>query len=157
MFRSGSSRCRLVRCWQGRVFVGLPRCVRRFWIESTADAPTRILDSIEAARVADVRSQLSRSLKAVVYQKLLPVKGGGGRVHASELMLVNPAISNAIRTNELGSIQGQLNNRDTDSIPFEVSLTSLFLDGRINESAARAAEITNGSFGRQKTADRRLV
>ncbi|MCC3299249.1 type IV pilus twitching motility protein PilT [Arthrobacter caoxuetaonis] len=123
--------------------------------ESTADVPTRILDSMPESRVADVRAQLSRSLKAAVYQKLLPKKGGEGRVLAAEVMMMNSAIANMIRQNDLEGIASQLMVKSSGSIPFEVSLVNLVADGIVNESAALRAELTPGSYMRQKAAGRR--
>jgi twitching motility protein PilT len=122
---------------------------------STADAPARILEAMPADRVADTRAQLARSLKGVVYQKLLPRKGGEGRVVATEVLMMNTAISNMIKNNNTEGIAGQLLARDSGSIPFEVSLVNLVLDGIINESTALAAELTDGSYLRQKAAGRR--
>lgn len=123
--------------------------------ESTADVPTRILDSMPEGRVADVRAQLSRSLRAAVYQKLLPKKGGEGRVLAAEVMMMNSAISNMIRQNNLEGIASQLMVKDSGSIPFEVSLVNLVSDGVVNEKAAQRAELNPGSYLRQKAAGRR--
>ncbi|MCC3292568.1 type IV pilus twitching motility protein PilT [Arthrobacter sp. zg-Y1110] len=123
--------------------------------ESTADVPTRILDSMPESRVADVRAQLSRSLRAAVYQKLLPKKGGEGRVLAAEVMMMNSAIANMIRQNDLEGIASQLMVKSSGSIPFEVSLVNLVADGIVNESAAIRAELTPGSYMRQKAAGRR--
>lgn len=123
--------------------------------ESTADVPTRILDSMPEGRVNDVRAQLSRSLKAVVYQKLLPKVGGDGRAVATEVLINNPAIANMIRQNDLEGIQGQLNSAKSGCIPFEVSLVNLVMDGVVRESTAERAEIRPGSFNRQKAVGRR--
>jgi twitching motility protein PilT len=123
--------------------------------ESTADVPTRILDSMPEGRVNDVRAQLSRSLKAVVYQKLLPKVGGEGRAVATEVLINNPAIANMIRQNDLEGIQGQLNSVKSGCIPFEVSLVNLVLDNVVRESTAERAEIRPGSFERQKKVGRR--
>ncbi|MEH0110714.1 ATPase, T2SS/T4P/T4SS family [Tersicoccus sp. MR15.9] len=117
---------------------------------SSADVPTRILDSMPGERLADVRAQLSRTLQAAVYQKLLPVVGGSGRALAAEVLVANDAVRNAIRTNNLESITDQLRNQGSGSIPFEVSLARLFADRKINESVARRAEIRPGSFDQQK-------
>lgn len=122
---------------------------------STADVPSRILEAMPADRVADTRAQLARSLKGIVYQKLLPVKGGQGRVVATEVLMMNQAISNMIKNNNTEGIAGQLLAKDSGSIPFEVSLVNLVLDGIINESTALAAELKEGSYLRQKAAGRR--
>lgn len=122
---------------------------------STADAPSRILEAMPGDRVADTRAQLARSLKGVVYQKLLPRKGGQGRVVATEVLIMNQAISNMIKNNNTEGIAGQLMAKDSGSIPFEVSLVNLVLDGLVNESTALDAELTPGSYLRQKAAGRR--
>lgn len=122
---------------------------------STADAPARILEAMPPDRIADTRAQLARSLKGVVYQKLLPRKGGEGRVVATEVLMMNTAISNMIKNNNTEGIAGQLLAKDSGSIPFEVSLVNLVLDGIINESTAIDAELTDGSYFRQKAAGRR--
>lgn len=123
--------------------------------ESTADAPTRILDGTPVGRIQEVRAQLSRSLKGVVYQRLLPVIGGGGRVAATEVLLMNPAIQSMIRNNELDGIAGQLNDRESGSIPLEVSLAKLVMDGVVMESVASRAELRKGSVMEQIRAGRR--
>jgi twitching motility protein PilT len=123
--------------------------------ESTADAPTRILDGTPVGRVNEVRAQLSRTLRAVVYQRLLPAVGGQGRVAATEVLIMNQAISNMIRNNELEGIAGQLNSKDTGSIPFEVSLANLVLDGKVMRSVAEKVEIRQGSLAEQLEAGRR--
>lgn len=123
--------------------------------ESTADAPTRILDSMPPARLAEVRSMLSRTLRGVVYQKLLPVKGGKGRALAAEVLHMNPAISNMIRNNALEGIAAQLNDGASGNVPFEVSLSRLVLDGTVNEATAERAELVPGSFQRAYRAGRR--
>lgn len=117
--------------------------------ESTADAPTRILDGTPVGRVNEVRAQLSRTLRAVVYQRLLPTVGGGGRVAATEVLIMNPAISNMIRMNELEGIAGQLNDKDSGSIPFEKSLARLVRDGKVMRKVAEKAEIREGSLSEQ--------
>lgn len=105
--------------------------------ESAPDAPTRILDAMPGDKLNDVRAQLSRSLKAVVYQRLLPRKGGGGRVLAYEVMIVNAPIANMIRNNDLENIQNQLTMTGTGCISFEQSLAKLVKDNKITEETAR--------------------
>lgn len=105
--------------------------------ESAADAPTRILDAMPGDKINDVRAQLSRSLKAVVYQRLLPRKGGGKRVLAYEVMIVNTPIANMIRNNDLENIQNQLTMNGTGCVSFEQSLASLVREGKITEEVAR--------------------
>lgn len=121
---------------------------------STADAPMRILDSMPADRVSEARAMLSRTLKAVVYQKLLPKRGGEGRALAVEVLNIDPAISNMIRTDNLEGIAGKLNDRELGNIPFEASLAGLVQAGDVTEATARANEIKPDSFDRAYKAGR---
>jgi len=64
---------------------------------SAADTVDRIVDVFPADEQAQIRTQLSMCLQAVLCQQLLPHQSGTGRVLATEVMLVNPAIRNLIR------------------------------------------------------------
>lgn len=64
----------------------------------------RILDLFPANQQDQVRSQLALQLQAVVSQRLLPMKGGKGRVPAVEVMFNNPGIALLIRDNEIRQI-----------------------------------------------------
>jgi len=57
----------------------------------------RIVDVFDPEQQAQVRTQLSVTLQAVVSQTLIPRKGKPGRVAAFEVMLATPAIRNLIR------------------------------------------------------------
>ena len=57
----------------------------------------RIVDVFEPDKQAQVRTQLSVTLQAVVSQTLIPHKNGKGRVAAFEVMMATPAIRNMIR------------------------------------------------------------
>ncbi|MGQ0644013.1 MAG: type IV pilus twitching motility protein PilT [Elusimicrobiota bacterium] len=66
----------------------------------TNDAATsinRILDSFPPHQQEQVRSQLSLTLQAVFSQSLLPHSSGAGRVLASEVLMVTPAVRALIR------------------------------------------------------------
>jgi len=70
----------------------------------TPQAINRMIDVFEARQQQQIRAQLSSVLKAVITQTLLPRAGGGGRVAMREIMIVNPAISNLIRTGKTHEI-----------------------------------------------------
>lgn len=57
----------------------------------------RIVDVFDPEQQAQVRTQLSVTLQAVISQTLIPRKGRPGRVAAFEVMLATPAIRNLIR------------------------------------------------------------
>src|SRR5205814_2147197 len=62
----------------------------------TSQALDRIVDVYPADRHPQIRVQLASSLAAVIYQRLLPRKGGG-LVAAFEVMLANHAVRNLVR------------------------------------------------------------
>ncbi|MFH1707754.1 MAG: type IV pilus twitching motility protein PilT [Planctomycetota bacterium] len=57
----------------------------------------RIVDAFPMGQQAQIRTQLSASLEAVVSQALLPTADGKGRAAAFEIMFMTPAIQNLIR------------------------------------------------------------
>ncbi len=57
----------------------------------------RIIDVFPPHQQSQVRSQLSTVLQGIVSQQLLKRKNGKGRVVATEVMVMTPAISNLIR------------------------------------------------------------
>jgi twitching motility protein PilT len=63
---------------------------------SAAQTIDRIIDSFPPEQQSQVTSQLAATLVAIVSQRLLP-RISGGRVPATEIMIVNPAIRNLIR------------------------------------------------------------
>ena len=64
---------------------------------SAADTIDRIVEVFPHEEQEQIRIQLSMSLQAVLCQQLLPHQSGRGRVLASEVMIVTPAIRNLIR------------------------------------------------------------
>lgn len=70
---------------------------------SASQTIDRIIDSFPAEQQGQITSQLAATLVAIVSQRLLP-KIGGGRVPATEIMIVNPAIRNLIRERKIYQI-----------------------------------------------------
>lgn len=70
---------------------------------SCAETINRIIDVFPTSQQQQVRVQLSFVLRAVVTQALLP-KIGGGRVPATEIMIVTPAIRAQIREDKIHQI-----------------------------------------------------
>ncbi|MFA4836522.1 MAG: PilT/PilU family type 4a pilus ATPase, partial [Dehalococcoidia bacterium] len=60
-------------------------------------AVDRIIDVFPAYQQQQVRTQLSVTLEGVLYQNLVPMIGGSGRVVAMEVMMANVAIKRLIR------------------------------------------------------------
>ncbi len=74
----------------------------------------RIIDVFSGDEQPQIRAMLSSSLVAVIAQALLP-KIGGGRLAASEILVVNHAIANLIREDKVHQIYSsmQLGQEDT--------------------------------------------
>jgi|688.fasta_scaffold00197_40 twitching motility protein PilT len=71
---------------------------------SAAGTIDRLIDVFPAEQQAQVRTQLSHSLKAVLSQTLLARRDGQGRVVAMEAMLVTPGVANLIRESKTSQI-----------------------------------------------------
>lgn len=113
--------------------------------ESATDVPTRILDSMPEGRLNDVRSQLSRTLKTVIYQKLIMRKGNKGRALASEVLVTNQIIRNQIRENNLQGISAQMRLNGSGCLTFEDAVAGLINRGIINESDGIKSELEPGT------------
>lgn len=79
----------------------------------------RIVDVFPPHQQAQVRLQLSLSLRAVIAQRLLPKKGGG-RVASREILVRTPAVSNIIRENRIQELSSIIQTSASDGmITFE--------------------------------------
>ncbi|NOS99694.1 MAG: PilT/PilU family type 4a pilus ATPase [Phycisphaerales bacterium] len=76
--------------------------------QNAVQCVTRIVDSFPGDQQPQIRVQLANSLVAVLAQELVPSTREGGRVLATEFMLVNPAIRNLIRSNEYAQIHNAI-------------------------------------------------
>lgn len=97
----------------------------------------RIIGTYPADEQPMVRQQLSRVLRMVAAQRLLPMDKGRGRVPAVEVLTVNIAVANLIRT---GKTQQILSLIESDSRygmqTLEQSLAGLVIDGLLDRDLA---------------------
>jgi twitching motility protein PilT len=70
---------------------------------SASQTVDRIIDTFPAEQQGQIVSQLAATLVAIVSERLVP-KIGGGRIPATEIMIVNPAIRNLIRERKVYQI-----------------------------------------------------
>ena len=92
-------------------------------LHTNGAAPTvdRIINSFPAEKQGQVRVMLSTSLRGVISQQLLPLKGRPGRAAALEIMINTPAVANLIRQGKLDQLEntiqsgGQFGMRTMDS------------------------------------------
>jgi twitching motility protein PilT len=73
---------------------------------SATESVNRIIDVFQPHQQGQVRAQLSLTLEAVMTQKLLPKKTGGGVTMAAEIMTCTPAIRALIRENKVHEMYG---------------------------------------------------
>lgn len=75
---------------------------------SAAGTVNRIIDVFPVDQQAQIRTQLSGNLIAVLSQELCPLATGRGRVAAYEFMVVTPAIANLIRESKTYRIDSSI-------------------------------------------------
>lgn len=109
---------------------------------SAAKTIDRIIDIFPASQKQQVRSMLAESLEAVVAQKLLPRKGGSGRVAACEVMVATVAIRNLIREDKIYQIPSAIQSGGKSGMQgLDQDLQRLLHKGLIDrEIAALVAE-----------------
>ena len=73
-----------------------------------AESIERLVGISPAEQQQQVQFQLSIGLTAVIYQTLLPMSGGRGRVAAFEVLVGTTAIKNLIRQNQIAQIRSYM-------------------------------------------------
>lgn len=107
---------------------------------SAAKTVDRIIDVFPEERQAQVRVQLSESLRGVIAQSLLPRAGGNGRVAAFEIMMNNKAIANLIREGKTFQIPSVMQtSRNLGNISLESWVEHLLGQSVITRETAAAA------------------
>jgi twitching motility protein PilT len=101
------------------------------------NAISRFTDLFPQAAQAEVRGQLSLSLRAVVAQHLLPNIEGGKRVLALEIMFNNSPMVSAIRFGKLDTIDTNITTGRADGmISLDESVRRLFAADQIDIDTA---------------------
>ena len=107
----------------------------------TSGAPNtinRIIDVFPPEQQAQIRAQISTSLKMVVTQRLLKTKDGQGRCGAFEVMKCTPPIQNLIRESKIHQIPSIMQTAVKDGmITMTKSLEDLVKAGKIDANAGR--------------------
>jgi twitching motility protein PilT len=97
----------------------------------------RIIDVFPPHQQAQVRSQLSLSLKAIVAQRLVP-KVGGGRIAVREVLMNTPAVGNIIRDNRAQELNSVLQTSESSGMcTFEKAAKKLLKEGTITKETAQ--------------------
>ena len=107
----------------------------------TSGAPNtinRIIDVFPPEQQAQIRAQLSSSLKMVVTQRLLKTKDGQGRCAAFEVMKCTAPIQNLIRESKIHQIPSIMQTSVKDGmITMQKSLEELVKAGKIDAAAGK--------------------
>lgn len=107
----------------------------------TADAPQtidRIIDAFPPSQQAQIRIQLASVLLVILSQRLLPTRGGKGRICATEVLLNPPAVANLIRSEKVHQIKSVMQtNYQLGMHTLEMSLRDLLQREVVDEAAAR--------------------
>jgi Tfp pilus assembly pilus retraction ATPase PilT len=84
-----------------------------------------------------VRTQLASTLQGVVCQTLLPKASGKGRVVATEIMMMTPAIGNLVREGKTYQISSSMQaGRDLGMHTMDQKLADLVNTGTVTHKAA---------------------
>jgi twitching motility protein PilU len=108
-------------------------------------AMDRIINFFPEERRQQLLMDLSLNLKAVISQRLIPVKEGKGRAAAVEVLLNSPLISDLIFKGEIHGIKDIMKkSKEMGMQTFDQALFDLYEQGRIGyEDALRFADSTN--------------
>jgi len=110
----------------------------------------RIVDVFPPEQQQQIRMQLSVSLLGVVSQTLLPIKGGGGRVPALEIMKCTPAIRAVIREGKTHMIYNLIQaGRDEGMIVLDHYLAELVRRDIVDYEQALAKSSYPNEFARR--------
>lgn len=105
----------------------------------------RIINFFPEERRPQLLMDLSLNLKAVVSQRLIPVKDGKGRAAAVEVLLNSPLIADLIFKGEVHEIKEIMKkSKELGMKTFDMALFDLFEEGRISyDDALRFADSMN--------------
>ncbi len=120
-------------------------CLCTLHANSANQALDRIINFFPEERRSQLLMDLSLNLKAVVSQRLIPLKEGKGRAAAIEVLLNSPLISDLIFKGEIHGIKEIMKkSRELGMQTFDQALFDLYEAGRISfEDALRFADSTN--------------
>ena len=104
---------------------------------SAAQTIDRIIDVFPAHQQAQIRAQLSESIRGVVAQTLLKTANGKGRAAAVEILVSTPAVRNLIREGKTFQLPSVIQTGVKEGMQtIEQSLSDLVLSGRVTQEEA---------------------
>jgi twitching motility protein PilU len=120
-------------------------CMGTLHANNSNQALDRIINFFPEERRAQLLMDLSLNLKAIVSQRLIPLREGKGRAAAVEVLLNSPLISDQIGKGEVHDIKETMKkSRELGMQTFDQALFDLYEDGKISyEDALRFADSMN--------------
>jgi twitching motility protein PilU len=120
-------------------------CLATLHANSANQALDRIINFFPDERRLQLLIDLSLNLKAMISQRLIPLKSSKGRVAAVEIMLNTPYLSDLISKGEISEIKEQMKKgRELGMQTFDQALFELYEEGKISyEDALRNADSIN--------------
>lgn len=120
-------------------------CLSTLHANSTNQALDRIINFFPEDRRQQLLMDLSLNLKAVISQRLIPLKGTKGRCAAIEILINTPLISDLIFKGQVHEIKEVMKkSREHGMQTFDQALFELYEAGRISyEDALRNADSVN--------------
>ena len=120
-------------------------CMGTLHANSSNQALDRIINFFPEERRPQLLMDLSLNLKAIVSQRLIPLREGKGRAAAVEVLLNSPLISDQIGKGEVHDIKETMKkSREMVMQTFDQALFDLYEEGKISyEDALRFADSMN--------------
>ncbi len=120
-------------------------CIATLHANNTYQALDRIINFFAEDRRDQLLMDLSMNLRALVSQRLLPIKGGKGRVPAVEIMINSPLIADLIFKGKITEIRDVIaRSREAGMQSFDQSLFDLYEAGLVTyEDALKNADSQN--------------
>ena len=120
-------------------------CMATLHANNTNQALDRIINFFPEERKNQLLMDLSMNLRALVSQRLIPIKNGDGRVPAVEVLINTPHISDLILRGKLHEIKDAVKaSTDHGMQTFDQSLFQLHEDDLVSyDEAMRAADSEN--------------
>ena len=120
-------------------------CLTTLHANSTNQALDRIINFFPEERRQQLLMDLSLNLKALISQRLIPLKGGEGRVPAVEIMLNTPMMADLVfkgKVHEMKELMSKSNEYGMKT--YDQALFDLYEDGYVTyEDALRNADSVN--------------
>ncbi|MCP2029965.1 twitching motility protein PilT [Okibacterium sp. HSC-33S16] len=117
--------------------------------QDAAQTIDRMIDVFPAHQQEQVRTQLAGVLQGVVCQTLVPKASGNGRVVATEVMVITPALSNLIREGKTYQILSAMQaGKELGMHTMDQHLAELVNSGRVTRQAAEAKAHDHEGFAR---------